>query len=279
MSKTRVANFLAAWMLALIPLAAPASEEAEADRTLSPYFFVHGDGTTDQLPLKSTDVSVSIAGVIADVKVTQHYRNDGKNAIEAEYVFPGSTRAAVYALSMAIGERKVVAEIREKEQARVEYQAAKSAGKSAALLEQERPNVFRMNVANILPGDEIVVELRYTELVVPTDSVYEFVFPTVVGPRYVSQAEQAAPSATQEHWQANPYLHAGVEPHERLSPARDDQFRHSDQGRLVVLAPRACRVPGRPGARRLNCCAIPPTEPTGISSCVTSSRAQASNPG
>jgi len=212
LSKTRVANFLAAWMLALIPLAAPASEEAEADRTLSPYFFVHGDGTTDQLPLKSTDVNVSIAGVIADVKVTQHYRNDGKNAIEAEYVFPGSTRAAVYALSMAIGERKVVAEIREKEQARVEYQAAKSAGKSAALLEQERPNVFRMNVANILPGDEIVVELRYTELVVPTDSVYEFVFPTVVGPRYVSQAEEAAPSATQEHWQANPYLHAGVEP-------------------------------------------------------------------
>ena len=88
MSKTRVANFLAAWMLALIPLAAPASEEAEADRTLSPYFFVHSDGTTDQLPLKSTDVTVSIAGVIADVTVTQHYRNDGKNADRSGVCIP-----------------------------------------------------------------------------------------------------------------------------------------------------------------------------------------------
>jgi len=210
MIRARV-GFLAAWLLAVVPLAATASEEGEADRTLSPYFFVHGDGATDQLPLKGTDVDVSIAGVIADVRVTQHYRNEGKNAIEAEYVFPGSTRAAVYALSMAIGERKVVAEIREKNQARTEYQAAKSAGQSAALLEQERPNVFKMNVANILPGDEIVVELRYTELVVPTNSIYEFVFPTVVGPRYVSHAERSAPSATQEHWQANPYLEAGVE--------------------------------------------------------------------
>ena len=212
MVRACVRRLLEVWLLALLALPAMADETTEGDRTLSPYFFVHGDGVTDQLPLKSTNVDVAIAGVIADVQVTQRYRNDGKNAIEAEYVFPGSTRAAVYALSMTIGERKVVAEIREKGQARIEYQAAKSAGKSAALLEQERPNVFKMNVANILPGDEIVVELRYTELVVPTDSIYEFVFPTVVGPRYVSQAEHAAPSQTQEHWQANPYLHAGVEP-------------------------------------------------------------------
>lgn len=203
MGKARAFRLLAAWALALIPLSATAAGETGGEQTLSPYFFVHGDGATDQLPLKGTDVDISIAGVIADVKVTQRYRNDGKNTIEAEYVFPGSTRAAVYALSMAIGERRVVAEIREKDQARVEYQAAKSAGKSAALLEQQRPNVFKMNVANILPGDEIVVELRYTELIVPTDSVYEFVFPTVVGPRYVSHAEHSA---------ANPYLHEGVEP-------------------------------------------------------------------
>src|SRR5688572_2984993 len=67
-----------------------ATVEDAADRTLSPYFFVHGDGATEQLPLKATDVQVSIAGVIADVKVTQRYRNDGKTPIEAEYVFPGS---------------------------------------------------------------------------------------------------------------------------------------------------------------------------------------------
>jgi Ca-activated chloride channel family protein len=110
---------------------------------------------------------------------------------------------------MTIGERRVVAQIREKQQARVEYDAARAAGQSAALLEQHRPNVFRMSVANILPGDEIEVELRYTELIVPTDSVYEFVYPTVVGPRYVSKAEHAAPH---ENFQANPQQRAGEEP-------------------------------------------------------------------
>jgi Ca-activated chloride channel homolog len=212
MVRSCVLRLMAAWAFSLLAIPALADEGGGTDRTLSPYFFVHGDSTTDLMPLESTSVDASIAGVIADVKVTQRYRNDGKNAIEAEYIFPGSTRAAVYALSMTIGERRVVAEIREKNQARVEYQAAKSAGKSAALLEQQRPNVFSMKVANILPGDEIEVELRYTELLVPDQSTYEFVFPTVVGPRYVSSAQHAAPASAQEQWQANPYLHAGVEP-------------------------------------------------------------------
>ena len=158
--------------------------DENANKTLSPYFFVHGDGATEQLPLKSTDVKVNIAGVIADVTVTQRYRNDGRTPIEAEYVFPGSTRAAVHALTMTIGERRVVAQIREKQQARVEYDAAKAAGKSAALLEQHRPNVFKMKVANIMPGDVVQVELEYSELLVPSDGVYELVYPAVVGPRY-----------------------------------------------------------------------------------------------
>jgi Ca-activated chloride channel homolog len=197
------------WLVLLSPCASFAG--ADADRTLSPYFYVHSDDPSlDRLPLKSTDVKVSIAGVIADVKVTQHYRNAGTRPIEAQYVFPGSTRAAVYGLTMTIGERKIVAEIREKQQARAEYQAAKSAGKSAALLEQHRPNVFKMNVANILPGDEIAVELQYTELIVPTDSVYEFVFPTVVGPRYTTQTE--AQTSPLDRWQQNPYLPEGQQP-------------------------------------------------------------------
>jgi Ca-activated chloride channel family protein len=202
-------------MLAGLPALAAAQAaggEDSADRTLSPYFFVHGDGATEQLPLEATDVKVSIAGVIADVKVTQRYRNGGRTPIEAEYVFPGSTRAAVHALTMTIGERRVVAQIREKKQARVEYDAAKSAGKSAALLELQRPNVFKMNVANIMPGDVIEVELRYTELLVPTNSIYEFVYPTVVGPRYVSKAEHGNPPPPRENWQSNPYLHSGEEP-------------------------------------------------------------------
>jgi Ca-activated chloride channel family protein len=209
-----VRAFLVPMLLGLVTPLTWAGEvsDSSSDRTLSPYFFVHGDGAVEQLPLKSTDVGIDIAGVIADVRVTQRYRNDGQAAIEAQYVFPGSTRAAVYGLTMTIGERRVVAEIREKKQARAEYQAAKSQGKSAALLEQHRPNVFKMNVANIMPGDEIVVELRYTELIVPTDGTYEFVYPTVVGPRYVSPAEQAAPVTPADAWQASPYLHADEDP-------------------------------------------------------------------
>jgi len=182
-----------------------------ADKTLSPYFLVKSDDPgLDQLPLKSTVADVSIAGVIADVKVTQEYKNEGKQTIEAIYVFPASTRASVYGMKMTIGERTVVAKIQEKQKAREEYEQAKQEGKSASLLEQQRPNVFQMNVANILPGDLIKVEMSYTELLIPTDSVYEFVYPTVVGPRYSNQPEATA--AASEQWIKNPYLHEGEAP-------------------------------------------------------------------
>jgi len=155
-----------------------------ADKTLSPYFVVLSDDPkVDALPLKSTRADVKIAGVVAEVKITQVYRNAGKKALEAIYVFPMSTRAAVHAMRMTIGERVVDAQIMEREKARETYQTAKKDGKTTSLLEQQRPNVFQMNVANILPGDEIKVELKYMELLIPEDHVYEFVYPSVVGHR------------------------------------------------------------------------------------------------
>jgi len=185
-----------------------AQPEKGADKTLSPYFFVKSDDPeTDRLPLKSTSAKVNISGVIADVIVTQVYKNEGKKPLEAIYVFPASTRAAVYGMKMTIGERIITAKIREREAARREYEQAKQEGKSASLLEQQRPNVFQMNVANILPGDVIKVELKYTELLIPTDAVYEFVYPTVVGPRYVDQPSEQTGSS--ESWTSNPYLHEG----------------------------------------------------------------------
>ncbi len=181
------------------------------DRTLSPYFFIPGgDSSTDRLPLKATSADVAIAGVIADVTVTQVYSNEGDHPIEAVYVFPGSTRAAVYGMKMTIGERTIVAQIQKRAEAREAYETAKAQGKSASLLEQERPNVFQMNVANILPGDEIRVELRYTELLVPTAGIYEFVYPTVVGPRYSNTPAEGAPDT--ERWVQNPYLTEGQKP-------------------------------------------------------------------
>ena len=191
--------------------AAYAQPGESEDRTLSPYFFVKSEGSqTDQLPLKATSAAVNISGVIADVLVTQVYKNEGKRPLEAIYVFPASTRAAVYGMKMTIGERVIEAKISKREDARKEYEQAKQQGKSASLLEQQRPNVFQMNVANILPGDEIKVELKYTELLVPTDRVYEFMYPTVAGPRYSNQPAETAPLS--EKWVQNPYLRQGEAP-------------------------------------------------------------------
>ena len=178
-------------------------------KTESPYFFVKSDDpSVDRLPLKGTEVAVKISGVIADVTVTQTYRNEGQRAIEAKYVFPGSTKAAVSGLNIRLADRLITAQIREKQQAQIEYDTAKKEGKTAALLEQHLPNVFQMNVANILPGDDVKVELRYTELLVPQSGNYEFVFPTVVGPRYNSPQSDNA----QAKWAAQPTLHAGAAP-------------------------------------------------------------------
>ena len=89
----------------------------------------------------------------------------------------------------------------ERQKARATYEDAKKAGQTTTLLEQQRPNVFQMNVANILPGDEVKVELKYLELVRAEDKVYEFVYPTVVGPRDANQPAAGAPY-TKSGWQA-----------------------------------------------------------------------------
>src|SRR5688500_17116460 len=172
-----------------------AAEKDRDDRTLSPYFFVEGgDPSVDRLPLEKTAVTVVVAGVIADVTVHQSYKNEGKRPINARYVFPASTRAAVHGLTMVVGDEVVKAKIKRREEARRDYEKAKLEGKNATLLEQDRPNVFSMEVANIMPGDRISGELRYTELLVPSEGVYELVYPTVVGPRYSNQPAAGAPA-------------------------------------------------------------------------------------
>ena len=191
--------------------AAQPADTPDQDKTLSPYFFVQSDDpSTDRLPLLKTGAEVNIAGVIADVRVTQVYKNDGKRPIEAIYTFPASTRAAVYAMKMTIGDRIITAKIREKEKARQDYEAAKQQGRTASLLEEQRPNVFQMSVANVMPGDYIKVEMSYTELLLPTEGVYEFAYPTVVGPRYNGKA--GAESHKSEKWIASPYTHEGEAP-------------------------------------------------------------------
>jgi Ca-activated chloride channel family protein len=182
--------------------------QGEESRSSSPYFFVLGEEPgAEQLPLESTHVEVSVVGIIADVVVRQRYRNRGREPLEAIYLFPASTSAAVHGMKMTIGARVIEAEIEKREEARQIYQEAKEQGQTATLLEQQRPNVFQMSVANILPGDVIEVELLYTELLVPQESEYELVVPAVVGPRYVGSAELV--SSQEEDWAANPTSHEG----------------------------------------------------------------------
>jgi Ca-activated chloride channel family protein len=201
-------------LVAITVFSLPASAQTLEDKTLSPYFFVQGDPDVDHLPLKSTGVQIDVSGVIADVKVLQTYQNQGSRPINARYVFPASTRAAVYSMRMRIGDQLIVAKIKEREKAQRDFDRARRAGKSASLLEHNRPNVFSMSLANIMPGDQIEIELSYTELLVPTDGIYEVVFPTVVGPRYSSHPQSSAQQ--EERWVRSPYLHHGNSPSSSL---------------------------------------------------------------
>jgi Ca-activated chloride channel family protein len=212
-NKTRwKVGLLAAGLIALSGLAlGQESTELGAEKTLSPYFFVEsGDLEAEAFPLKSTAVQARVNGVIAEVYVTQTYANEGQSPINAKYIFPASTRASVHGMKLRIGDQRVIAKIREREQAKQEFEAAKSEGKSASLLQQQRPNVFSMSVANIMPGDRVDIELHYTELLVPTEGTYQFMYPTVVGPRYSNQPEHGAPET--DRWVKNPYLQEGTTP-------------------------------------------------------------------
>lgn len=190
---------------------APGFAESIEDKTLSPYFYVeNGDASIDHFPLEDTNVKVNITGVIAEVVVTQKYKNNGIKPISARYIFPASTRAAVHGMKMMIGGEIITAKIEERQAAQKTFDTAKKQGKSASLLQQQRPNVFSMHVANIMPNSSISVELKYTELLVPTDGVYSFIYPTVIGPRYSNQQEAKSPET--DLWVKNPYLKEGSLP-------------------------------------------------------------------
>jgi len=202
-------SFLALFLSLITTTVVAATPEQPADnRPLSPYFFVDGANPgVESFPLKSTKVVANITGVIADVTVTQVYENRGNTPIHGRYVFPGSTRAAIHGMRIRIGDKAVVAKIRERQKAAQEFAEAKAAGKNAALLEQQRPNVFFMQVANIMPGDKVEVELVYSEVLTPEKGTYQFVYPGVVGPRYSHTPESAAPEDSK--WVKSPYLHQG----------------------------------------------------------------------
>ena len=136
-------------------------------------------------PLKRTIVTADVSGFITRVKVVQEFENNFNEPIEAVYTFPLSNNSAVDDMTMRIGERTIRGRILPREEARKVYEDAKNEGKTASLLDQQRPNIFTQSVANILPNEKILIEISYVETLKFEDGAYEFVFPMTVGPRYV----------------------------------------------------------------------------------------------
>ena len=137
-----------------------------------------------QCPLKHTDVKTEISGFLARTVVTQQFDNPFADKIEAVYTFPLPPAAAVDDMTIVVGNRTVQGQIMRREDAQATYDAARSRGQVAALLNQQRPNVFTQAVASILPGQKINVTISYVETLKYDEGAYEWAFPMVVAPRY-----------------------------------------------------------------------------------------------
>jgi Ca-activated chloride channel family protein len=143
-------------------------------------------------PLLATDVQIRVTGHIARATVRQNFRNPHADWYEGIYTFPLPENAAVDHLRMRIGEHVVEGEIRERQTAKASYEQAKTEGRRATLIEQERPNIFTSSVANIGPGEAVEVEIEYQQTLRYDQGRYSLRFPMVVGPRYVPKGVEGA---------------------------------------------------------------------------------------
>jgi len=137
-----------------------------------------------QAPLVGTDIDITVSGPTARARVTQHFYNPTNGWIEGVYVFPLPEKAGVDTLKMVVGDRVIIGEIKERQQAKQLFEQAKAEGKKAALMEQERPNIFTNSIANIGPGETVVVQLEYQQTVPQSGNQFSLRVPLVVAPRY-----------------------------------------------------------------------------------------------
>jgi len=157
-----------------------------------------------QLPLLDTQVTIKVSGLIARVTVQQFFENDSGEFIEATYIFPLPEDSAVDNMSMLIGERKIIGEIKEKVEARKIYQKARQQGKKTALLEQKRANLFTSQVANIAPGETVEVSIEYQQAVHFQQGIFSLRYPAAITPRY-----NPADTKIKENFQLNNKSHWG----------------------------------------------------------------------
>ncbi len=151
-------------------------------------------------PVLSTDVKFRVSGTVARAVVSQQFRNDSPDWVEGIYVFPLPENAAVDRLQMHVGDRLIEGQIRERAQARAEYEAARERGSLASLIEQERPNIFTSSVANLGPGQTLTVEIEYQQTLHYLDGSVSLRFPTVVAPRYIPGTPQSEGKPSGHGW-------------------------------------------------------------------------------
>ena len=182
---------LVAFHLACLLVAAGAMA-GEAPQTLLPADAQMGTlllesevpGRYVEAPRLGSDYDVTVSGPTARTRVTQRFYNPTDGWVEAVYVFPLPSESAVDTLKMVIGDRVIIGDIKERQEAKRIYEAAKVAGQKASLLEEERPNIFTNSIANIGPHESIVVQIEYQETVHLSNSVFSLRLPLVVSPRY-----------------------------------------------------------------------------------------------
>ena len=162
-------------------------------------------------PLKHTDVKAQISGFISRVTVTQDFENPFPEKIEAVYKFPLPDTAAVDDLTMTIGERVIKGKMMRREEAKATYDAAKQQGKIASLLDQEQPNLFTQQVANILPNQQVRIVISYVETLQYEDGEYSWTFPMVAAERYTPARQDSLITAGQEFHHANLSAVAGLD--------------------------------------------------------------------
>jgi Ca-activated chloride channel family protein len=179
------ATLLALLISLLLAASAAYAQSGEQAPNGGLFFKSDKEGEFYEAPILQTEVGLSVSGTIVRATVRQHFVNPSNAWLEGVYVFPLPEQAAVDHLVMEIGARRVVGRIEAREEAKKIYEAAAAAGQHASLVEGERPNIFTTSVANIGPGEQIVVEIQYQDRVAIDAGTYSLRFPMVVGPRYV----------------------------------------------------------------------------------------------
>jgi len=205
-----------------------------------------GNGSYINALLLETDVSFDVSGIIARATVKQRFRNTGSMWAEGIYVFPLPENAAVDHFRLHIGERLIEGQIQERALAKKTYEAAKNQGRQAGLVEQQRANVFTTSLANIAPGEEIIVDIEYQQTLDYKDGSYRLRFPMVIGPRFNTinnspdrHAKDTDVSTVTAETSVNPvYLHVSLDagvPLEKLeSTYHDIDIKQTDTHRYSI---------------------------------------------